>query len=732
MKRPMCFISIVLAAFIIFLLTLSPPSVYNDVTSSEQPIEVEGRVGSKYLKNNSFYLELFDAVSVAGGIPEGQKNNIIVKLAGDSRFADIRCLPEIGRICRIRGTKLLFMRSSNPGQFDMAFYEMQKGFDYQVCDSEITGTYGNKDILKETLCIFRWRLGNIYDRLLNEDDSGVVRSMILGDKTGLGDEIKGLYQRTGISHALCISGLHISLLGYGLYRLLKRLCMPRAPAGALSLAVMTLYGMMTGMGTSTLRALIMFGIVLTGEAAGRSYDILSSLSMACTVILLAKPLNIFDAGFMLSFAAVLGIGAAGPVLAKAFPLRSFLADSIKTSISVNLFTFPITLYFFYQFPVYSVIFNLILIPLMGVLLLAALITGAAGIVFLPAGKFPALACHLILSLYKGGCRINDELPFSLYVAGRPEAWKIIVYYILIFTALFLAAKSCRQDKYGKYMICTGVALTASAWMLLMAVPRPPLRLTMIDVGQGDSIFLQCRDGTDFLIDCGSSDVKEAAGYRVIPFLKSIGTGSIDYAVITHTDADHVNGFDEMLSESDAEGIRIKCLIMPAVSGEDEEYTRLRELAEAKGVSVRYISTGSSITCGRLKLNCLHPDSGTVFEDVNEGSAVLDLGYGNFSALLTGDIQGEGEEQMTRLLCHEYTLLKCAHHGSENSTPERFLEKVNPGLTFISCGEGNRYGHPHEALLERLEKTGTRIIITKDSGAITVRTDGEKLSIEKFR
>ena len=324
--------------------------------------------------------------------------------------------------------------------------------------------------------------------------------------------------------------------------------------------------------------------------------------------------------------------------------------------------------------------------------------------------------------------LNDRLPFTAAVAGRPEVWKIVIYYLLLFAAAAAAGK-CRKSRIAARV--AAVLLIAAAVSVMFIRIRPQLKITMLDIGQGDCSFIQCRDGTGLLIDCGSTDVKDPARYRALPFIKSEGTGCIDYAVITHTDADHVNGLEELLQESDVQGMHIGCLIMPDIGKKDEEYIKITGMAQTKGIPVKLISTGDIINIGMLKISCLHPDRGYETEDKNEYSTVLDVSFGGFSALFTGDVQGEGEEQVTELLKHRYTLLKCAHHGSENSTPEEFLKKAGPLITFISCGKNNSYGHPNKALLERLKSCGTRIYITEYSGAVTVETDGSSIKTYTF-
>lgn len=227
-------------------------------------------------------------------------------------------------------------------------------------------------------------------------------------------------------------------------------------------------------------------------------------------------------------------------------------------------------------------------------------------------------------------------------------------------------------------------------------------------------------------------------YRILPFLKSQGASRLDAVFVTHPDEDHCNGIRELLAEGEKQGIRIGALILPDIAGSarGEAYLALEEAAEESGVPVAYISRGQRIKSGGLSLLCLHPGEGVSSGEPNEYSIVLGLLYKGFSALLTGDVEGAGERQLTRILqengeFQKVTVLKAAHHGSRNSTGADFLEASRPGLAVISAGKNNKYGHPHGELIERLEEGGCVIYETAKDGAVTVRAEGSKVRVKGF-
>jgi competence protein ComEC len=208
--------------------------------------------------------------------------------------------------------------------------------------------------------------------------------------------------------------------------------------------------------------------------------------------------------------------------------------------------------------------------------------------------------------------------------------------------------------------------------------------------------------------------------------------------VTHPDSDHENGIRAWLENYEESGIGIGMLVLPAVEegSRNEDYQELEALAAQTGVPVYHISAGESIQHGKVMLICLNPEKGWTGEDTNACSIVLRLTYGDFSALFTGDLEGEGEEQVLHRITAEnitpVTLLKVAHHGSKYSTSEEFLRAVGPKIALISAGRNNLYGHPHTETLERLSAAGSVSLCTKDSGAVQVRIKGGKIRVKTYR
>ena len=310
-----------------------------------------------------------------------------------------------------------------------------------------------------------------------------------------------------------------------------------------------------------------------------------------------------------------------------------------------------------------------------------------------------------------------QLPFSRIVTGRPEIWEVIIYYVFIGLILLKVMKK-------KSIKIIGFIFSV---FLLVYSPVKDLQITMLDVGQGDCLFVKGPTGINYLIDGGSSDVKEVGKYRMESYLKYEGVRYLDYVFVSHGDGDHYSGIMEMLSRQDV-GVAIHKLVLPENYKDDSNLMRLALVAKENKSEILVIKEGVALREEGLKITCLQPSITNHFSG-NEGSMVLDISYGAFGMLCTGDVEAQGEKLLTdKVKGKEYDVLKVAHHGSKYSTEEEFLDAINVKNALISAGENNKYGHPHKETLKRLNEEKCNIYQTSDSGAITIWTDGDFIDI----
>lgn len=721
MKRPALMIA---AAFLLGLLAAGFFKGQKDVGETIKDgadLTIEGRVCRRETRQNSraVYIK-------AAYIPSDKSYNSELKSLTEKQFLiyydDDKSI-SVGRRIRVEGEFHWFEKARNPGNFDARSYYKSLGIGAYVYASEITELDRETDWYPELLTRIREQGSRLLYSMLDVRQASVLGAMLLGEKGSLDPEIKELYQENGIAHILAISGLHISLLGYGIFRMLRKLYLPFPAAAAVSLFLMLSYGSMTGASVSAVRALTMFLLGIMAQAAGRTYDMASALSVALVVVLTAWPGQIRQAGFLLSFGAVAGIlvflpafrsdetgGGNGRLLA--------VKNSLAQGVGLQFMLFPLLIYFYSVYPLYSTLLNLILLPLMPVLFISALFGILGGLLHPVLGQLMLLPARGVLELYGWACRVSENLPFSALVTGKPGLWKLLFYYTAALVILFV----CIRKKNRKLLLALPFTL------LVFLIPAGSgLTVTMIDVGQGDSIYIETEEHSRILIDGGSTDIKNVGQYRMEPFLKSRGAGYLDYVIITHGDEDHVNGVLELLQKNSP--IRIGRLLLPDVGGEQEALLRLQKTAVSQGISVGRISQGKELTEDELTIKCLHPMKGETAEDRNELSTVLKLNYRGFSMLFTGDLEEEGEAELLDAgLLSDVDVLKAGHHGSKGSTTEEFLKETKPETALISCGVDSRYGHPHREMTERLKKRGCAYYATARYGAITLKTEGSDYRI----
>lgn len=740
MKRPLCVLCLIVMACIAIWVWLYPPSAksYGDADGGE--VTLIGQVyGKEFQKGyGSPVLLLYVEPSVL--IYQNQEipfyKNFICRLQ------DAGPEPSIGSQVKITGVLSEFSSATNPGQFDEQLYYATLGFSARINKATVVQEIEPEFSLRERLWQLRCRLSQELDTIFETEDAAILKAMLLGDKSGLSADIKEIYKESGIMHILAISGLHISVLGMGLYRILHRLHFPRKFSAVLCGIVMVLYGIMAGMPVSAVRAITMFLFQLAAGWKGRTYDMQTALAVSAVLLLIEQPLYLLNAGFLLSFFAAASIALLKPRLVP--PIKETLMergisqikdmprslDNLATSLSILFFTLPVQLSFYYEISVYAPIFNLLVLPFVGAVLAAGL--GALSAMwllpFVPfLTKVLALFVHWILTAYEQGGEFVRGLAGAILTVGCPKMWQLICYAVLLGVVVFLKKLLWRYR----------VGILCGAFLLMTMSTHQGLTVTMLDVGQGQCVCMQLPDGSVWLYDGGSTDIGRVGTYRMEPYLKSQGIRTVDAVFLSHGDTDHISGVVEMLENGD---IEIKLLVLPAVEEEsahttESGFSELVLLAEHREIPILWLKEGMAWENAGVEVQCLHPGGDSTFADSNAGSMVLYLTYGDFSLLLTGDVEEEGEEELLRVLqenaIRQVTVLQVAHHGSKYSSSEQFLEQIRPQVALISCGEGNSYGHPHEETLTRLSEVGSNVFTTPECGAVEIMV-GQKTVIRRWK
>lgn len=653
--------------------------------------------------------------------------------------------------------------SGNPGQFDSRSYYRGQGIFYLAKGTACLEVSGKTDYLRMSLRLLRQYFSENLLRTAGEQDGGMLCAMVLGKKWEADGETVSLYTESGMGHLLAVSGLHISLAGMGMYRLLrKKLKCSYALAAVGCTAMSFCYYLLAGEGTSVGRAFFMLTVYGVGQALGRQYDLASAAALAALAMLIGRPFLLLQSGFLLSFGSVLALGILYPLFSKArFP--GFISIFLP-GFSIQMATLPVQAYFFFKFPVYSLLLNLAVLPLFT----AAALLGIAGALF--GGVLPGvlsvvlLPARGILRLYEFLGEQSLRLPGALWRTGRPKLWQLLLYGALLLllcrrmkgraeekrraeirtresrTAETRAGKNGRRSYLEKAVgrwLWGGLILGGMVFCLTPVRYRG-MELVFLDVGQGDGCFLRTAEGITFLIDGGSSDEPGVGEYRLEPFLDFQGVGQVDFVLASHGDRDHINGICGLM-----EAGRVGTLILPRGRENGTGLSAMKEQAEQSGIPVLSLSRGEQLAAGEAVFTCLWPEAAGgdgSFLDENEASMVLWLSWRELDVLFTGDLEGRGETAVTSYLetwkrvsgRAAADILKVPHHGSGGAGSINFLEAAAPKYGIISCGKNNRYGHPAKEALERLSDAGCQVFRTDQDGAVTVRSDGGRMEISGYK
>ena len=660
----------------------------------------------------------------------------------------------IGQVVAVRGEVQPFSQARNPGEFDFKSYYQSLGVDFTLFAEEIDIVDVGKSPLLESLRKLKVHSKALLYRDAIETDAGIFTAAVLGDKMGISRDIKDLYQKNGIAHLLAISGLHMSFIGLSFYKLIKKAGAGFWGAGLVSMALLILYGILTGASPSVVRAGVMMCLGFYAACLGRTYDLLSAASLSLFLLGFQSPSLLMQGGVQLSFGAVFAIGAIAPLIQDWLGKDSLLSGSISACFAVQMITLPVTAFHFYQIPPYGLILNLLVIPLMGGVLCSGLGVIAFGSLSPVLGTAAAGTGHYILSLYEILLNIARGMPGSNIILGRPGIRMLVAYGGLLTGCIFIMRLMSRGEKeavkksidtvegdksspekrkisyIGKLLFLTGFYILSI--FLLLPEPVKGLDAWFLDVGQGDGILLRT-EGACVLIDGGSSSKKSLGEYTLSPCLKSLGVSVVDYAFVSHGDLDHLSGVKYLLES--CEDIQIKNLYLPYHGRDEEIIQSLAALGENRGAVVQYLKGGDVMKVGKLSITCLYPGKDDVPTDVNGESQVLKMDYGDCHMLFTGDM-GEREEKLLLEknkdpLLSEVNVLKTAHHGSKYSSSESFLDAVSPVWAVISYGQGNSYGHPHKEVLERFDERSVTVFGTGMYGAVRLETDGTRIRFSTY-
>jgi competence protein ComEC len=672
----------------------------------------------------------------------------------------------------------------NPGAFDYAGYLHGHGIGVLASVSAknielLPGTSGTR------LGFWRSRIRNSILRHIHEiglwadEDAAIFAAMIVGDDSMLLRGVREEFQQTGVYHLLVVSGMNVALLAVAVFWLARRLRLPQWPASLLTIALSVFYAYIAGMGVPIVRAVLMLSLYLVARLLYRDRSGLNATGFAALVVLALSPEALFDAGFQLTFLALLAItGISVPLLERtSTPYRQALRHLDSTAYDLGLepklaqlrldmrliagrlaqsigaraariivtgagsavvilfevilvsaitqavLVLPMRMYF-HRAAILGLAANVLVLPLAGVMLNAGVAAIALSYVSMPLARLTAWVASASLHWTLASLHSLSHLPIAQWRVPDPAP----VLALLAAGGILLALATVRRRRAVAFAGLAALFLSSGVAAVYSSSPhidRGKLEITAIDVGQGDSILVISPEGRTMLIDGGGSISQVPTEFDfgedvVAPYLWSRGLESLDVVALTHVHADHIGGLPRIIEDFHPSELWV------GINPEKDALQYLLETAKANHVAVHRHAAGDEFGWGGAKIRVLSPppDWQPKPAKENDDSLVMLIGYGETRALLAGDLERK-MEQFVATESPTADLLKVAHHGSATSTTPELLAAVHPRMAVISVGH-NSFGHPRDIVLERLQYGKVHTYRTDRFGAVTFFLDGKQV------
>lgn len=595
----------------------------------------------------------------------------------------------------------------------------------------------------------RKAIRRIIDRHFDAREGGFLKAVLIGERTGLERPLMDDFSKTGTMHILAISGLHVGMIAAMLIGIFSLLRVPARLRLAAASFCLVFYCIMTGSPPSIVRAVIMFVLFAAGRVIDRQSDTVNSLSIAAFIILFAEPRALFDIGFQLSFASVFSIAVLAPRIRNFFTSRfegmdspvagiaSFFAKTVSVSLAAWIGTAPLIAGYFNIVSLISVIANIVIVTMMGLCMFFAfvfLLSSLLGNHFAYIFSFPLSLIVDTLFSFNG---FFSGLPLAYFHTAAAPRETTVLYYCFIGIMLLPERVAIFNLRFrrGMLMILILALLNLTLWSTAVgdAVRGDFLEITFLDVGQGDSAFMNFSDRFNILVDGGSGGMEEGsfdAGRRAVaPFLRNKGISRIDAVIVTHMHEDHFGGLIYIIENFD-----IGCVIERegfVIPGNAvREYENALRRRGVRRVSV--CETDVIDAFGIARFYVLNPPRGRQSNNVfleNDNSMVFKLLYKDFSALFCADITAPSMDALTGKYGAflRSDIVKVPHHGGNpggRDAAERFYSAASPYESVVSVGRFNRYNAPSPETLMIISESGSRIRQTKDEGAVSylIRND----------
>jgi competence protein ComEC len=713
-----------------------------------QPVTITGVVADPPKKQTDRIRFVVNTKAVAHGVRQFPiSTSVLVTMDTEGISQGTIDSLEYGTSIQFVGALTYPGTARNPGEFDLRHYLQLQGIYARsfIEDPTSIRLYGEEGdfFFRDVVYPMRRSIAHNLDQFVGGEEAKFLKGLTIGDRSEIPTEVKSSFINSGVMHILAVSGLHVGLITVMLVVVFSAFRVPETLRIILVCVLLIFYIFLTGSSPSVVRAVVMAVVVFGAKLFDRKTDIMNSLAVAALIILFWDARQLLLPGFQLSFAAVLSIVLLYPKFyswSEILPERvhgNRLANGVIRlfclSVAAGLGTLPFTGLYFGKIPVIGFVANLVVVPLSGVVLAIGMTTAVFSFVWDGVALLYGEAARLFAAVLLESVKFFGNLSFS-YAEASFSSWNMILFYIALVIAVNI----------GRWMLkrMIGVALLLAnvlmyAWLFGLMGKDGLLRVTFLDVGQGDAVFVEFPDGKSMLIDAGPRGLHTDAGARfVVPFLKAKGISMVGAAVVSHPHSDHLGGIPAVLR-----GIPVSSVIDAgsyAKSAIFDEYLRLTDSVKAK----RHILHGKHRIdeYNNIRIYALHPTGefakvdSSVRVNLNNQSLSLRIVYGSTSVLLSGDAEEEAEKRIVQTYGDflRSDVLKVGHHGSSTSSTEEFLTAVRPDVAVISVGKNNKFRHPSQVVLERFSQRNVRTYRTDENNAVVLISDGKKWREEEWR
>lgn len=695
---------VVATAFFSLVLFLVP-SINDDTEHIESATQKE--VTGKITKPLNRKERVFESVMKE---EESGQQILLIFFPEDQTVENEIILP-YGATCTIQGTIELASTARNPGQFDYQQYLRSQGISHQFIIQSTTDISCAGQSPLHIIHFLRERLISFIGEHMNPEVGRWLRALVLGDTSGLDQEVIQLFQRWGLSHILAISGLHVGLIVGLLYAVLVKTGLTtKETASYVLIAFIPFYMILAGAQPSVLRAGLMVFLFLILQAWFRAISTTDGLSIVFIFLVCIDPYIVYHLGFQFSFMTTFAL-----LLSRTWLLQtpSIGWNIAQISFIAQMAILPLQLNAFYVFQPFSIVLNIIIVTYFSITIIPFLFLYAMLYpLWAPVSTFIDSLFVRIHSFVLQFIEYVDNIGLPPMVIGSVSFLSSMMYYILLIMMMI----AVQQQKLTRSFL-SGVLLVS----LLTAIQIGPYlskegTVTMLDIGQGDALVIELpyRKGV-IMVDAGATFSFDDRGMSdrnvtqvIEPYLHSRGINKIDALIISHEDLDHNGSAPYLMDNFDVDHYLIS------------SYYELNEIEEfavqANGVQVHRVKATDQIDILGQIIHVVSPS--TDYHEPNPNSLTIVTELGGNHWIFTGDINSEQEEMIVRQFPEiSIDVWKVAHHGSHTSSSEKAIRHYKPDVFLIPVGENNRYGHPAKEVIDRLEATGGIIYRTDLHGAI---------------